>query len=422
MPARRAERPYVGGVERNAERLFRRALEAAAKALRDLKAGQVPPELRRVVGRPLPLPPPLTASLLKAIDRYDWLRDKAQEAWPEADAKAAGPDQASALLLLRPPGWAGRVADLAAALGAEQARAEAGDLKAHLRAARAEIAEGKRRARAAEQDCRRQVSEVLRRLDEEQAARRERQAGLARDESARGEELARLSALAEQSGGERDEARREILRLRQALAEERRARRRAEEQAAEAGGSGSWSGDPIGLAVHLDQTAVMARPPARKAGPAARPRGRARLRLPARLLPDRKEAIDWLARRSGAGTLIVDGYNLAFALTGSGEPAPGREAVLMVLERLGRLARGPLRMVAAFDSRFETPAAETPGSVEVRFFTGEQGADRGIVELVREVGGAVVVVSSDRELRERCEAAGAVALWSEALAEWWKRR
>jgi len=94
----------------------------------------------------------------------------------------------------------------------------------------------------------------------------------------------------------------------------------------------------------------------------------------------------------------------------------------MVLERLQRVARGPLRMVVAFDSSYEEPAGEAPGFAEVRFFTGEQGADRGIIELVREIGGPTVVVSSDREVRESSEAEGAVALWSEALAEWWRRR
>ena len=44
-------------MDQTAEHLFRRALEAAAKALRDLKANQIPADLRRVARRPLPLPP-----------------------------------------------------------------------------------------------------------------------------------------------------------------------------------------------------------------------------------------------------------------------------------------------------------------------------------------------------------------------------
>ena len=422
MPASARRASYVGGVDQITERLFRRALEAAAKALRDLKAGQVPAELRRVAGRPLPLPPPLAASLLKGIDRYDWLREKAAEAWPEADPKAPGPDRASALLLLRPPGWAAQVAALAAGEGAGEARGEAAALRAQLKTARAEAAEWKRRVRAAEQQGRQELGEVRRLLDEERAARQAERVALARDESAHTAALEQARAERGQAAAERDEALRDIRRLRQDLAAERRARRAAEALAAEGRGSGSWSGDPLGLATYLDRAAVMARPSAPKPAPLTRPGEEARLRLPARILPDRKEAVGWLARRTGATVLIVDGYNLAYVLTGSGEPAAGREAVLMVLERLQRVARGPLRMVVAFDSSFETRAGEMPGFAEVRFFAGEQGADRGIMALVRELGGPVVVVSSDREVREGSEAEGAVALWSEALAEWWRRR
>ena len=49
-------------------------------------------------------------------------------------------------------------------------------------------------------------------------------------------------------------------------------------------------------------------------------------------------------------------------------------------------------------------------------------ADREIAELVAELGGPRVVVSTDREVREAAEEAGALALWSEALVEWEKRR
>jgi hypothetical protein len=42
--------------------------------------------------------------------------------------------------------------------------------------------------------------------------------------------------------------------------------------------------------------------------------------------------------------------------------------------------------------------------------------------LIPALDGPVVVVSSDREVRERAEASGALALWSEGLAQWWQRR
>ncbi len=410
-------------MDQTADRLFRRALEAAAKALRDLKADQVPADLRRVAGRPFPLPPPLAASLLKGIDRYDWLREKAGEAWPEADAKAAGPDQASALLLLRPPGWTARVAALAAGLGGEEARSAGEDLGRRLQAAEGEAEEWKRRARAEKQKGRREAREARELLGGERAARQALQAAPARVEAAREEAVEGLTAEVGERTDERDAARRENRRLRQALADQRRGRAAAEAQLAEASGSESWGGDPLDLAAHLDRTAVMARPPAPGSHPLPSGDDGATLRLPPPVRPDQKEAIDWLVKRSEATALIVDGYNAAFQIIGARDPAGGRERMLMVLDRLRRVARGAVRVVVVFDSGLEAALDEVlPGPVEVRYTTGAGGADREIAELAAGLGGARVVVSSDREVREAAEAAGALALWSEALSDWWKRR
>ena len=261
-------------MDQTAEHLFRRALEAAAKALRDLKANQIPADLRRVARRPLPLPPPLAASLLKGIDRYEWLREKALEAWPEADGQAAGPDQASALLLLRPPGWTGQVAALAADLGGEETHSAGEDLERRLQAAQAEAGEWKRRARAETQKARREGAEARDRLTEERALRQALQAAPAREEAARDDAAERLNAQVEERTAERNTARREGRRLRQELAAQSRARAAAEAQLAEAGGKESWEGDPLGLAAYLDRTAVMARPPPRGTAPERPPRRR----------------------------------------------------------------------------------------------------------------------------------------------------
>jgi predicted RNA-binding protein with PIN domain len=406
-----------------ADALFRRALEAAAKALHELKADQVPADLRRVARRPLPLPPPLVASLLKGLDRYDWLREKAAEAWPEADPEASGPDRASALLLLRPPGWTAQVAALAAGLGAEQARRADEDLAGQLAKARSEAEESKRRARAEKEKGRQTVRQAQEELERERAARLAVERAPVRAEAAHEEALERLRAEIAEHSAERDAARQESRRCREELAEQRRARAAAEAQLAEAGGGASWGGDLVQLARYLDRTAAMARPPVPGGQPAASSRGAPALRLPRRFHPDKREAVDWLVARREAATVIVDGYNLAFTLAGRGQPAVGRERALMLLDRLRRVARGALRVVVVFDSRLATAVDEVrPGPVEVRFAVGEGGADGEIVELARELPGERVVVSSDREVRDHAEAAGALAIWSEALADWALRR
>jgi predicted RNA-binding protein with PIN domain len=409
-------------VELSGDRLFRRALEAAARALRDLDADQVPADLRRVTGRPPPLPPPLALSLLKGIDRYDWLREKALEAWPEADAKEAGPDQASALLLLRPPGWVSRILALAVGAAGEEARGAGDDLARRLAAAEAATEEWKRRARA-EKDSgarARQQAEVA--LAEERSAHKVRQATAARADAGLEAEVERLRAAGEDARAERDAAREELRRVRETLAEEKRKRGEAESARAEAAGTARWAGDPLSMALHLDWTAGVARVggsggPGEETGPGGV------LRLPEGVRPDEKAAVDWLVQRVEATVVIVDGYNAAFKLTTSRDPAAARRRLMLALGRLQQVARGPLRVVAVFDSRLGTAGeVPAPGPVEVRFTAEEGGADAEIAVLTASLGGARVVVSSDRAVREAVETAGALALWSEALREWSRRR
>jgi hypothetical protein len=413
---------YVVGVEPSGDRLFRRALEAAAKALRDLDSDQVPADLRRVAGRPLPLPPPLAVSLLKGIDRYEWLREKALEAWPEADAKAAGPDQASALLLQRPPGWLSRLVALVAGAAGQEARGAGDDLARRLSAAEAAAEEWKRRARAEKEAGVRALQEVEAALAEERSLHKARQATAARADSNLEAEVQRLQAAWDEAGAERDAAREEGRRWREALAGEKRRRSAAEAALAEAVGTTRWADDPLTMAAHLDWTAAVARPPgADSAGEAASPG--AALRLPEGVRPDQKAAVDWLVQRTEATTVVVDGYNAAFKLTTSRDPAAARRRLLMVLDRLRQLARGPMRVLAVFDSRLG-PAAEVPapGPVEVRFTAEEGGADAEIVALAAALAGARVVITSDRAVREAVETAAVVALWSEALRDWSRRR
>ncbi len=409
-------------MEPSGDRFFRRALEAAAKALRDLDADQVPADLRRVSGRPLPLPPPLTVSLLKGIDRYDWLREKALEAWPEADAKETGPDQASALLLQRPPGWVSRLLALAVGAAGEEARGAGDDLARRLAAADAAAEEWKRRARAEREAGARARQEAEAALAEERSARKARQATAARADAGLETEVERLRTAWEEAGAERDAAREEVRRGREALAEEKRKRGEAESARAEAAGTARWSADPLSMALHLDWTAGVARlagsgGPGEEAGPGAV------LRLPEGVRPDEKAAVDWLVQRPDSTIVIVDGYNAAFKLTSSPDPAAMRRRLMLALGRLQRVARGPLRMVVVFDSRMGTAGeVPAPGPVEVRFTAEEGGADDEIAVLAASLGGARVVVSSDRAVREAAETVGAMTLWSEALRDWSRRR
>ena len=77
------------------------------------------------------------------------------------------------------------------------------------------------------------------------------------------------------------------------------------------------------------------------------------------------------------------------------------------------------RFVVVYDSTLPgaRDARTSLGGVEVRFAVEERIADEEIVEMAAHID-RVVVVSSDRAVRDGAEASGAVVLWSEAVADW----
>jgi predicted RNA-binding protein with PIN domain len=73
-----------------------------------------------------------------------------------------------------------------------------------------------------------------------------------------------------------------------------------------------------------------------------------------------------------------------------------------------------------FDSDLEEgrSSSVTESGIVVRFAQGDLIADDLIVERAETLRNAAVVISDDREVRERCGGYGATVLWSRALAEW----
>jgi 8-oxo-dGTP diphosphatase len=108
------------------------------------------------------------------------------------------------------------------------------------------------------------------------------------------------------------------------------------------------------------------------------------------------------------------------ALAASGRPVlpddTKPEAFVMVLEGAARPAAARIDAAAARTdeaaARTDEAAARTdevPGA-GVRVVQADGSGDDAIVALVRELAGRRVVVTADRELRRRCEAAGAEVL------------
>lgn len=383
-------------------------IETARKVLRDLERDEIPARLRKVAayagGR---LPPPLADSLLVEIDGNEAFRAKVADSFE-------GSDEPSLSFLGREGTWWVAVASAASSRSAADAvravdaaekalaaeREKASVLKKKLKAAIAPQteAEGDDRSEGLKRALDRERADVAKltgRVDELAAERAELEERLAGSEAARGDLYGRLRAV------RADRA--ELLRR------------------LERGEVDAVVGDPIDVARALDRMAL-AMAPYRKAatggieaGEDAEPTG-----LPPGIAPDTAAAVEALALRSQPSVLFVDGHNVI------GTRAPGAlgdpEARRRLVVDLGRLARRlpGSRITVVFDSalaggREETVSAE---GVVVRFSPPGATADDMLAEEAAASGVSAVVVSNDREVRQRVSESGALALWADALIRW----
>jgi hypothetical protein len=395
-----------------------KALDSARAALADLDADQVPAKLRQVVGHAGDLTPDLARRLIRELDRIDWLRTRALEQWPDADPVKPGPHRASALFLVRPEGWAadlvGVVGDAvasAAGEGREQSggrddvvrdrdawKAKARDLQKKLEAVTAELAKSNKALRAPDRATKAAGAK-------ETATQRRVETGHAAEVEGLQQIITDLETEVKKGG---DEARR----LRRAVGE-------AEARVAEARTGPGWLGtDPIALARHLDD--LMGRSRRVSVSAPSPPPAEERLRLPVGVGPDSAEAIDAVARAGGRVAVIVDGYNAGLAL-GPGTAAEVRSRLEPHLRRLGTLGGPAMTVTVVWDSNADQPGSRKPRGIDVRFAPAGVEADDVVVKIAAGLR-RCVVITNDRAVRERAERTGALALWSDALVDWARRR
>ncbi len=382
------------------------ALEAARRALRQMDDKDIPPALRNLASRSGRLPPPLAQHLLKALDGSDWLRAESVAAWKDIDPD--DPDarrRASAAFLQRPEGWEAVVRSLAdevaetAAVRIEHKVSE-NLAKAERRIERLEsmLAEAEERARHSEAS----VAERLR----EQADR------LARSKSRELLEFEQLQRIV----GDLERRLTEVTAERDGLARgvASTPSRPVTPPPRPAHRPGAWElGTPLELARHLDDlVAAGAVLPVETASPAGALRAGS-MKLPQGLAPDRAEAIYWLIDQPAALMVAIDGWNAAHMLV-SPPDLEARSRIVEAGRRLAVASVGKRRVIVMFDSREGNEHHRYP-EVEVTFV---DSADEGILELARTTTAPLVVVTSDRRVREGAEAAGAVGLWSQALIDW----
>ena len=394
------------------------AIAAARAALRTLDDKEVPARLRMVAKRgDGTLPLPMTRTLLQRIAEDEWFRGKAFDAFD----RRGSDDALSRAYLEQEPGWwisvseavaraeaneiAGRVAHLERELDANRARAAAD--RAKVKTARRDVNSAEKAARATIDD----------RLEPLRSA-----AASARAERDRAE--ADLAAIREDAAAvtaERIEAEEAAA----VLSEELRAARRTAAQirrSADAGPSESLPREPIDVARWLDRASASLAPfrdAVSDAIPADHAPEAGRVLVPSGVRPDSVAAIDALAGVDGI-TVLIDGHNVLGVLDSS-TMATGR-ARRGLVANLGRLTRhlGDSAIEIVFDSDLEEgrPSTVSATGIVVRFAQGDLIADDVIVERAGHLRQAAVVVSDDREVRERCTGYGATVLWSQALVAW----
>jgi predicted RNA-binding protein with PIN domain len=391
------------------------AVEAARAVLRDLDGDEIPAPLQRIAasaaGR---LPPPLASRVLRELDRNEWFRGKAAEAF---DGEG---DEAPGAFLERPEGWWATVATAAAERRARAAEEQRVELARRTEVSAARLEEAKRRLKEAKAEtadtktqAERRIEELRRRLARETATD---------DGPDRREEIESLHRRLVAAGTAAEEAGARVAALQEEVRRLRRERAAAERRLA-AGTSSSLPADPVELARFLDlQEAALGR--AQPSGGTA-PAPVSPLRLPAGVAPDAGEALRWLGTVTAPVSIVVDGYNVLHKL----DPATRggsveRRRLGDELARWRRLASSRHRVVIVYDSgQPEEPVGEgIVGGIEVRFAADGRSADEEVIRLAGSLVGPVVVISSDREVREGAEAAGALTLWAEAVAGWVTKR
>ncbi len=384
-------------------RLLVDAIEAGRLALRERDDRDVPAKLRQIrasSGRTLP--PPLAKRLLQELDGDDALRVEA------ADQLEDNAGQGSVLFLRRPDGWeqewAAMVDDLEAAGAAANAQSNTDkirSLEAELRAAKDRVKAATRRVEEAELEAKKRIAASREDIRVAGRAAAQRAAGL---EEALAAAQKENEALALELAG----AGTELASLRAQLAKRERVQLAAVERQ-------PLGDDPESLARTLDDIAERARrhheptTPDSSAAPS--------LALPPGVAPDRADAVEWLLASGMPQVWLIDGHNLAHRYDPARFTDPGLRVELAdAVVSLRRVSLGPLRAVLVFDTGAPVGDEITPSSgLEVRF-AGDADAEIGRLADVH--GRDAVVVSSDREVRQAAESAGALVIWSDALIEY----
>ena len=388
--------------------LLAEALAAARRALQRMNDKDIPAKLRDIASRSGRLPAPFAKRLLAELEASEWLRAEALREIPDPEDQAE--ESASFLFLAQPEGWANRVEALVTGRREALERSEVKRLETELRRAVARAGRLEQKLDESERREQEAAGGIEERLAAMATAHRRSQAKLksvrevlTSQLSSAADELARLSA--------------ENADLRKKLEAARSGRGKAAVVPKSPKIEAAWSLDkPSALARHLDdinRALVVSPVKPVKATPIPKP---TRLSgLPAGVSPDRAEAVVWLLGLKGVVSVAIDGWNAAHLIKSPPVPAT-RNRIIEAARRLILASAGKRRVTAVFDSS-QLGESFSADEVQVMFVA---SADEELIKMAKRDATGLVVITSDRRVREAVEKAGAVGLWSEALIEWLK--
>ena len=398
--------------------VLRRVVVAARATMLDLDPQDLPKTLVKVAAQTgKKLPPPMARRLLDEIDLNDWFREKVAAQF-SGETRSDDPEEAAgALFLSRPDGWEKdlqRLADVAT----ESSRVDENEqLRLRVRALEHELDAARNRAKRAQRETEMTRAESKKRVTAARTSARsardgDREAldGVRRENATMAQ---RLAEMARDLADNRDR----LKRIRGELLRERRAERPSDLPPARS----VWAElDALGAARLLDEVAVALTPPSEFVEDEL-PLEHEPMVLPPGISPDDRSAVEWLLDRRSAFVLIVDGYNVTFLMDHDSFTGGERRNHLNTeVARFRRMAAAKPRVIVVYDSDQTGGITSESGSggVEVRFTTAGHSADDEVLVLATELGGAAVVVSTDRRVREGAERVGALGLWSQALVGW----
>jgi predicted RNA-binding protein with PIN domain len=383
-------------------------IAVARRELADRDDKEVPNKLKRVwKSAARTLPAPFRNSLIDEICTNEGFRESVLERWEHEGID----DPIGEAFLTDPQAGAHQVSEQSMSLELDKLAADMERANGTIRSLKNKLEESKRRlseARAAHRNDLRQRDAAAK------ASRKSLERNIRTIQSAADgfdEERDQLSGRIETLESEMANLRAKLRRSRD------RDNKRAKKRNMSVRQVATPPSDPVELAAWLDTVEKQQRSFRQARGADAEATSdHPPLRIPGGLLPDSDEALLALIEQR-PDVIYVDGYNVGALLVEDFGTSKARTRVVAIADRLASTSGA--RIVVVFDAvGVEGRAsAPSPGRAEVRF-THAQIADDEIVQLLQVNRSRAAVITSDRELSDRCAAEGCVTVWSEALVQW----